>query len=441
MASGVENVYVLGSEGVNVVDSPLHLKNGEVTQAQNAAFPTDKGQGGLGMRGGLARINSAAMSGSIAGVINVPLPAPGAVTRSLLLGLGSADTDTFSRSTDGTTWVEGATPTRPVLYSQTTAALSTAFPLARALTVGGRILYPGSDFVQYPAASHTGPTIRVYDGVTDALLARVPFNPNAGATTNAYLVIDTVMHLGRVFVCTYDHTTGEGGSFYGRVFELDPDNGELTQIGPAFTTAFPWCLASHNGLLWVGMSRTDAGGVTGYLYSFRVDVDSAWTLRHTTAITAGPVLSAAAFQGVLYFGTRGTDAQVGRVWALASNYGSAASSDAGASNGAYSGLVVFDGSLYAFYGESAGVSTIRVFNGSAWSTDLDVGAVESLAYTQFAQFFVDTYNDVLYAGFAATGGDTGTNGFLYRKPAGGAWSRVVHTINSRGLIGRIDVPS
>jgi hypothetical protein len=441
MASGVENVYGLGSEGVNVVDSPIHLKNGEVTQAQNAAFPTDKGQGGLGMRGGLARINSVAMGGSVAGVVNVPLPNPGSITRSYKLALMTADADTWATSTDGTTFTEGTTPALAAAIDKNPFA--STFMGQRACSFNRKLYYPGNDYTLYPAVGATAPYVRVWDGVTDRELFRIPFNPAAGAATQAYCLLDSVVHNSRMYWSVYD-PGGAAPDLGGRVFGFDPDTGLLEQIGNAFGNAAdecaggtPICLCSYNGYLLAG-TYGSAGIGPGRIWKIKPGEEETWTQVYVDA--TGYILSMAAYDGELYFGTQGG----GGVNAFVRKFtnfltGAVANSDTGATfvGGAYyAALVVFDGDLYATFRDSGGGGTelIRKFDGSAWSTDRDVVASDALRHV--GQAFV--YNSALYLPFVATAA-ANNDGFLLRKAAGGAWAKVANNINARGFFGRVDL--
>jgi outer membrane protein assembly factor BamB len=334
MASGTENVYGLGSEGVNTVDSPIHLKNGEVRQAQNAAFPTDKGQGGLGMRGGLARINASAMVGSVAGVINVPLPAPGTgFTRSFLLALGTAGANTWGASALGTVFVNGTSPARAAGLDKATGL---SLYNQRVLSFNRKLYYPGDDYVLYPAANHTAPSLRVWDGVEDHEILRIPPNPAAGMTTNAYCFLDFVVHESRIYFSVWD-PGGGAPDHAGRVFRFDPATGALEQIGNAFGDGagendggMPFCLCSYNGYLYSG-GYGIAGSSAGKLYRIRPGEDDTWTevYEHLT----GYIVSMAVYNGELYLGTHasaGTDALVLRMTNAAT--GAMATSDTGATS-------------------------------------------------------------------------------------------------------------
>lgn len=440
MASGVENVYGLGSEGVNVVDSPIHLKNGEVTRAQNAAFPTDKGQGGLGMRGGLARINAVAMAGAVAGVINVPLPAPGTgFTRSYLLALGSDAADTWSESSDGTVFVDGTTP---ALASSLAKVSTLDLPSQRVLSFNRKLYYPGDDFVQYPTAGHTGPTLRVWDGADDFRVLRVPFNPASGATTNAYTMLDYVVHNNRIYFSVYD-PGGVAPNHAGRVFGFDPDTGLLEQIGNAFGDGagendggMPFCLCSFNGYLWSGGYGISGSG-TGKLYKIRPGEDADWTAVYTA--TSKYIVSMAVFEGALYLGTHASAGTAATVLKMTNAVtGAMSTSDTGTTSAGanyYGGLIVFDGELYATHVDRGTTVLVRVFDGSSWSTDRDVGTLDGDAQ-HIGQAFV--YGTSLYLPFAASD-VVGNDGFLLRKVAGGAWSALGTALNTRGFFGRVDI--
>lgn len=436
MASGTENVYTLGSEGVNVVDSPIHLKNGEVRRAQNAAFPTAEGQGGLGMRGGLARINGSAMASSVAGLINVPLPAPGSITRSFHAALMTADSDTWAVSTDSTTFAEGTTPNR----AQTIAQLPSFsyFCNRGMLSFNRKIYFFGSD---YTVAS-SAPPVRIYDGVTDFESFRVPFNPSSGAGTYSIAGLDWCVHNNRIYFSVYD-PGGVAPDHKGRVFGFDPDTGLIEQIGNAFGNAagenaggMPFCLASYNGYLVAGTYGI-AGLGRGRVYKIRPGEDTTWTQVYQEPVGGGYIISMAAFRGDLFFGTSadaGNTAYVRRFTNFLT--GATANSDSGPTTGGshyFGALIAYNSELYATFVDIGSTVHIRKFDGSSWSTDRDVDALDQQRHV--GQAFV--YNSVLYLAFAASAAG-GTNGFLLRKAAG-TYTKPMNNVNLRGFFGRVDI--
>ena len=69
-------VFNLGLEGVNVVDSPLHLSDGELVHAQHAQVSQDDAEGALVKRPALGQFSTDGMGGPVLGFVSVPLPDP-----------------------------------------------------------------------------------------------------------------------------------------------------------------------------------------------------------------------------------------------------------------------------------------------------------------------------------------------------------------------------
>lgn len=75
---GKINVYNVGAEGVDVVDSPVHVADGALLSAQNAQLAPVELEEGIRKRDGLAKYNAIAGAGTILAGFNVSLtdPAP-----------------------------------------------------------------------------------------------------------------------------------------------------------------------------------------------------------------------------------------------------------------------------------------------------------------------------------------------------------------------------
>lgn len=70
------NVYNVGAEGVDVVDSPVHVADGALLHAQNAQLAPIELEEGVRKRDGLAKFNSSAAAGTILAGFNVSLTDP-----------------------------------------------------------------------------------------------------------------------------------------------------------------------------------------------------------------------------------------------------------------------------------------------------------------------------------------------------------------------------
>lgn len=445
--AGKESNFSLGTRGINLVDEPLALQDGDLQNAQNAEFRRTAGKQGIGKRGGLARLNSSDLGGSVLGGANVPLPSPlTGITRTFYVARGTLTANPWVSSTSGTSWADVATPAAPQSYARPVDA-SFNYYNQRCASLGGRLVYAGNDYVQYPTASDTAPPIRVYDGSRDVEICRIPLNPSSGAA-NTILINDFCVHNNQLFLCTYD-PGGAAPNHRGRVFRLDLETGQLTQIGNRFgggtnenTGGMPYCLASHNGLLWVGTYGI-AGAAVGKIWSFRVGVDTTWTLRHTTAAGAGYITSMASFRGVLYFGCQGDAGSAALIRTLATDNSTVATSDTGSDTNAfnyYASLIVYNSELYAVYYSPGGgtpITHVRKFDGSSWTTDLDVDAAQTAKHPGMG--FVHNYDTSLLLAFQSTDASA-VDGFIYRK-SGGSWTAVKTGLNCRGFIGRVDVVS
>lgn len=75
---GKQNVYNLGEQGIDVVESPVHVGEGVVLNAQNAQLAPVELEGALRKRDGMAKFNSVAAAGAFLSGFNVSLtdPAP-----------------------------------------------------------------------------------------------------------------------------------------------------------------------------------------------------------------------------------------------------------------------------------------------------------------------------------------------------------------------------
>lgn len=75
---GKLNVYNLGDLGIDLVGSPIHIPDGALTQAQNAAVSQNQGEHGLKKRLGMAKLNATALNSgaAIVSIGNVPFAAP-----------------------------------------------------------------------------------------------------------------------------------------------------------------------------------------------------------------------------------------------------------------------------------------------------------------------------------------------------------------------------
>lgn len=69
----VLKVYNIGSLGIDIVNSPIHVADTSLLECQNAQTSPDDAELGLRKRDGMVKINSIAASGTLKAVINIPV--------------------------------------------------------------------------------------------------------------------------------------------------------------------------------------------------------------------------------------------------------------------------------------------------------------------------------------------------------------------------------
>jgi hypothetical protein len=406
------NIFNLGEKGVVNAKDAVHVVDGELLQSQNAiANNPDEGLGGLEKRGGMSKLNSSPLTGSVQSLVNVPLEDPvsgfGEWIYAPHLGSGvqffcsSAAYDFFISNGPGL--LSGSDPA-PGLPSegvrQYNSKLSAAFAAnshyrsTGAAYHNNRIFYAADNYVQGTDA----PPIRCFTGTKDFEVARIPDWFNAGTRTPCNAIIGVSAFDNYVYIRTWDG--GTTPNYQGRVFRLNPDTGTLLQIGNAFGNqagenagGMPFAIAGWNGRLWVGTNNNEAAPA-GKVYWIRPGIDTTWTLDHTCAANQGNVISMSGYSGTgnLYVGTDGVGGAAAALVLQRTPAGVWSTSDTGlqtATRNRYDVLQEHEGNLYAHYtnpGVAWAVNTqvIRKFNGTAWSTAADIKTVFDAAGNPFA---------------------------------------------------------
>ena len=69
----VLKAYNIGSLGIDLVNSPVHVADTSLLSAQNAQISPDDAELGIKKRDGMAKINSSAAAGKIKAIINIPV--------------------------------------------------------------------------------------------------------------------------------------------------------------------------------------------------------------------------------------------------------------------------------------------------------------------------------------------------------------------------------
>lgn len=409
--AGKLNVYNLGSNGVNVDSNPTQLQDGELTKAQNAIHDPLGSEGGLRKRAGLTKVNSVAAAGAIRGGTGIPLSiggqsvGPGGTApvagRTIYVGRATLSTDiasgwystvdAYTTATAITTFANPVSRTKRIDIGAPAVGRWTTNTPAGVL-FKNRLYYAGDNYT----VGTTAPEIRVWDGVTDRQLCRVPGFFNAGST---HVETKAVMQMvagadGFIYITTFGTGT-TSASFEGHVWQLNPENGAIKGIGAKFTGQFPNAVFWYSNRLWVGTYTGDTAVTTGKIYVMRPDVDTAFTLSYTSTKAIG-INNFASYRGLLFATADGGSSSEVAVVAVRSAVGvwTTSLSGAGAAVTCFLGAVVFKGNLYVSYFESGGVhATIKKYDGSSWTTAYT--AVNSLEDNNPFFFFQD--NGTLYA--------------------------------------------
>ena len=101
------NIFNLGEKGVVLSRSPLHREDGSLVKAQNAEISLDEAEGGLKKRGGMPRLNSSSLSGSVQALVGVPLVDRSfgvGTTQTLYAAIDDGTSNNWRTSTDGSSF-------------------------------------------------------------------------------------------------------------------------------------------------------------------------------------------------------------------------------------------------------------------------------------------------------------------------------------------------
>jgi len=436
------NVYGLGTRGVNLTKSPLHLDDNELTQAQNAEPNLDEREGGLRKRGGLSAFTSALNSGSsILGMANVPLLST--FTRTMYAALKTQGANTWLTSTDGTTWAAGTSPARAATWAG--LLITVNYFNTRIQPFKNALIYPGDDYVVYNNANYTDPPLRAYyDNTADAELIRINVGPGATAGASPYIITDMVVVDETLYFATFE-VGGSAPNHKGRVISLNLTTGVIKQIGNAFgngTTevsgGLPWTLCSYRGQLYCGLHGI-GGSSAGKVVRITPTADTTWT-TDVTGLQGYPICFCV-FNGDLFAGLQGDTGETALVVRRAAGTGTWSTSDTGPGGTTgiktYSILIVQGTSLFAVFQQTADdVLLVREFDGSSWSTDLDASSLTIAGPPDLGA--VAPGNAVLFSGdlyvaFQANG-VAALDGFILKRTSGGVWSVVTDGKNLRGYL-------
>ena len=444
------NLYNLGSLGVNVDKNPIQLEDGELSKAQNATHDAIGSEGGLRKREGLTKINSVAAAGSLQGAAGIPLPR--VATRTFIAGRYTGTTPGWNTSTDdfATSLTTGgpdgydvsAVPRLPANVWTSLAndddrqRCFSGRPMCR---YKNRLYYAGNDYT----VGTTPPTIRVYDGTIDYVLTTIPYNPDIGSTTQVSAILCMITANNRIYLSTYDGGSYAANGAKGRIFEIDPENGSVLQVGSRFpispdTARIPYAMAWYLGRLWIG---TFSGGVTATqrVYFIRPGIDDDWTQDSANAGANGPVTDMVQFQGQLYFATmadsgaavlvrvRNTTGTYSTSLTVALNEGGAIPimSDFGKYNH-MGAAIVFEDALYMSYFNKNGADTnlyarIYKYDGTSWTIPFSPAANATTA-VPYSNAFV--HNGKVYFVSAPSSDTSATHNVILSSDDGATWTEI-----------------
>lgn len=260
-----------------------------------------------------------------------------------------------------------------------------------AVAFNNRMIYAGGD---YTVATDL-PPIRVWNGTSDYQLCTIP-KDGSGNIPNA---ISTIINGdGSIYLGTWDTGT-TSSNVAGRVLKLDPNSGQLTNVGNvnSLTGYIPWALHFHNGELWAGMHRSDTSA--GRIYRIKPNEQTTWTQdRDLSTDSVGPCTVITAYQGKMYFGSAaasGTFAKFGSR-DTSGTYSLLYTGTGGTAqdyNGFYAACVFNDALYFSYWNpDTTEVSLIKKYDGSSVTT---AKTVTDVADVPIIAMFVDS--GVLYA--------------------------------------------
>lgn len=429
-----------GWQGVNVTKNPIQLEDNELTKAQNAFRDAAGEHGALRKRPGLTKINATALSGDIYGFVNVPFAGFGG-DPIFYIAVDNQIAQAYNWITSDDSFATYETATEPAETSgdkdgARDGGANTHYISGSLAQIEDMLVYPGFD-------SSPG-TLRVWDGITDRELIKIPPNPftEPQALGSFSGVIGVMLmdgpHL--YFHSADGHGLGESsGLLNGRIFRYDFSTGALLQIGQGYgqdsglltgtgqAGAMPLSLAMHQGSLFMSLSPISTGsGERENVYYIRPGVDSTWTFDTGLPNNSNEsVSSLASYKGLLYVGTTQLSGTVRAsslyVRSAAGVYTASTTTGAGlATANGFPALKVFGDNLYASVVDQnvdplLNSSYIKKFDGTTWSTVLTMESGVAGLRRGIAMVVQDGRLYVL-----AT--DNGTDAHVYHTANGTSWT-------------------
>jgi hypothetical protein len=429
-----------GLGGVQLVKGLLNMAEDEALQLQNMELVPDDAIGGQDVcskRGGLQALNGSALAGSVTGLFGWGVKTT--FTRTLMAALGSATSNTFRTSTDGTTFANATTPAAPADFDKYVDQ-NDKLDARRHAAFQNVLFYPGNGYTK----GSGNPILIVWDGTSSFTITDIPPSPEVTAGSYSNVIVDMLSANGKVYLAVNE--TGDAApNNNGRVLQLDLESGDLRGVCSPFGTGTgtqrgggaPACLAFFNGQLFVGQNHESTTDAIGNISRCYPDVDTSWTAD--VATLTGSVSSLCVFQGALYAGTQSSVAAAEKVYvrSLTANTWSATFTGVGAGGtGHVTNLIVYNNELYAAqYHSTAPTIHIKKFDGSSWSTDRDLDASDSAIAGLLPGGSAILGSDLFFVIRASSA--SATDGFLMRKRSG-TWTKV-ESGNFQGPISVITV--
>lgn len=262
----------------------------------------------------------------------------------------------------------------------------------------------------YAGRDYTEPVVRIFDGLSDREVARIPdYN---GSDSTAIISMATVN--GTIYLTSLDSGSTDT-TYVGRVWSLDVASGQLTLIGAAFTGGdLPYAIAWHNGKLWCGTNPAGDGDEGGKIYHFLPGVDTVWTLDHDldTELLGG-CTGLVSFQGKLIATTvtNATDSAQVLARGIDGTWANVTSGSGTAALNAFQSPVVYNDTLYFSYWDSTDGAFVYSYDGTT--------VTEVLESDYSDRPFIGLY--LASGNIYALGGGLGETAILYGSEDGSSW--------------------
>lgn len=285
-------VYNLGDEGVDLVSTPIHAKQGSWQRLQNGELSNIQGQGGIKKRGSLTRLNTVAGvfngGANVLALFNMPLETTAFDTSSVETLLVAIEADVFGdpawrSSVDGSTY-------------NLVAAMTASGPqdaASQSVTESG-VLY-------FVSGSGLGATfLYSWDGTT---LTQAPAFPADPSDATGAINAATVTALSGVI---YVGVRYAGLNF--RVYAWTPGDLSYTQLGDV-------PLAGGTvGFLAAGLGQIWLLGADARILRINPATEAVWTVDHTFAGTSAVGTALCAYNGLMVAASHSNSDKTATIW-------------------------------------------------------------------------------------------------------------------------------